>query len=278
MDPELLINSPESDEDLFDIGYPPSSGQQTDPSQASERSRVCSAFSAPHTSRYRSRSSSPNEIPPTPDRSQASSTPPARANNRRHNRHSQLQSPHHRQPASFTAPGHSQQRTRHASRTEPRSEMEPELRRWAVIQLQRFLKENGIHFHRNDNKARLFNLYKAYSSTTARTTRHTALPAPEPTTARRARTPRVVTSQASVLLHGHSPTHQHPLVGARSYCPMCLLSLCLTCRSSFQPFSHPCAHRLHKIPLHIHPFIPPSLLLLYLQQSTATQLLLTFLL
>ena len=60
MDPEILINSPESDEDLFDIGYPPSSGQQTDPSQASERSRVCSAFSAPHTSRYRSRSSSPN--------------------------------------------------------------------------------------------------------------------------------------------------------------------------------------------------------------------------
>ncbi|KAL3055756.1 hypothetical protein OYC64_018444 [Pagothenia borchgrevinki] len=54
MDPEILINSPESDEDLFDIGYPPSSGQQTDPSQASERSRVCSAISVPHTSRYRS--------------------------------------------------------------------------------------------------------------------------------------------------------------------------------------------------------------------------------
>ncbi|KAL3065653.1 hypothetical protein OYC64_015750 [Pagothenia borchgrevinki] len=186
MDPELLINSPESDEDLFDIGYPPSSGQQTDLSQASERSRVRSAISVPHTSCHRSHSSSPNEIPPTPDRSQASSTPPARANSRGLNRHSQLQSPHHRQPASLAAPGHSRRRTRHASRTELRSETEPELRRWTVIQLQRFLKENGIHFHRNDNKARLFNLYQAYSSTTARTTRHTALPAPESTTAWRA--------------------------------------------------------------------------------------------
>ncbi|KAK1903722.1 RING finger and transmembrane domain containing protein 2 [Dissostichus eleginoides] len=108
MDPELLINSPESDEDLFDIGYPPSTGQQSDLSQASERSRVRSAISVPHTSRHRSHSSSPNEIPPTPDRSQALSTPPASANNRGHNRHSQLQSPHHRQPASFAAPGHSQ--------------------------------------------------------------------------------------------------------------------------------------------------------------------------
>ncbi|KAL3067114.1 hypothetical protein OYC64_016960 [Pagothenia borchgrevinki] len=82
MDPEILINSPESDEDLFNIGYPPSSGQQTDLSQASERSRVRSAISVPHTSRHRSHSSSPNEIPPTPDRSQASSTPPARVNSR----------------------------------------------------------------------------------------------------------------------------------------------------------------------------------------------------
>ncbi|KAL3053008.1 hypothetical protein OYC64_005525 [Pagothenia borchgrevinki] len=128
MDPEPLINSPESDEDLFDISYPPSSGQQTDLSQASERSHVSSAISVPHTSRHRSHSSSPNEIPPTPDRSQASSTPPARANSRGLNRHSQLQSPHHRQPASLAAPGHSQQRTLHASRTEPRSETEPELR------------------------------------------------------------------------------------------------------------------------------------------------------
>ena len=128
MDSELLINSPESDEDLFDIGYPPSTFQQLDLSQASERSRVRSAISVPHTSRHRSHSSSPNETPPTPDRSQASSTPPARANNRGHNRHSQLQSPHHRQPASFAAPSHSQRRTRHASRTEPRSETEPELR------------------------------------------------------------------------------------------------------------------------------------------------------
>ncbi|KAK1881641.1 Protein kinase C-like [Dissostichus eleginoides] len=59
MDPELLINSPESDEDLFDIGYPPSTGQQSDLSQASERSRVRSAISVPHTSRHRSHSSSP---------------------------------------------------------------------------------------------------------------------------------------------------------------------------------------------------------------------------
>ncbi|KAL3045259.1 hypothetical protein OYC64_013508 [Pagothenia borchgrevinki] len=129
MDPEILINSPESDEDLFDIGYPPSSGQQMDPSQASKRSRVCSAISVPHTSRYRSRSSSPNEIPPTPDRSQASSTPPARANSRGRNRYSQLQSPHHRQPASLAAPGHSQRRTRRST-TEPertrRSTTEPE--------------------------------------------------------------------------------------------------------------------------------------------------------
>ncbi|KAL3057689.1 hypothetical protein OYC64_008032 [Pagothenia borchgrevinki] len=108
MDPEILINSPESDEDLFDIGYPPPLGQQTDPSQASERSRVCSAISVPHTSRHRSHSSSPNKIPPTPDRSQASSTPSARANSWGRNRHSQLQSPHHRQPASLAAPGRSQ--------------------------------------------------------------------------------------------------------------------------------------------------------------------------
>ncbi|KAF3851180.1 hypothetical protein F7725_012952 [Dissostichus mawsoni] len=104
MDPELLINSPESDEDLFDIGYPPSTAQQPDQSQASERSRLRSAISVPHTSRH-FHSSSPNEIPPTPDRSQASSLPPARANNRGHNRHSQLQSPHHRQPASYTHRG-----------------------------------------------------------------------------------------------------------------------------------------------------------------------------
>ncbi|KAL3063790.1 hypothetical protein OYC64_000176 [Pagothenia borchgrevinki] len=115
MDPEILINSPESDEDLFDIGYPPSSGQQTDLSQASERSRVRSAISVPHTSRHRSRSSSPNEIRPTPDRSQASSTLPARANSRGRNRYSQLQSPHHRQPASLAAPGHSQRRSRQQS-------------------------------------------------------------------------------------------------------------------------------------------------------------------
>ncbi|KAI9526800.1 hypothetical protein NQZ68_035550 [Dissostichus eleginoides] len=44
-DPELLINSPESDEDLFDIGYPPSTAQQSDHSQASERSRLRSAIS-----------------------------------------------------------------------------------------------------------------------------------------------------------------------------------------------------------------------------------------
>nr|XP_033936284.1 uncharacterized protein LOC117444996 [Pseudochaenichthys georgianus] len=85
MNPELLTISPESDEDLFNIGYPPSSGQQSDLSQASERSRVRSAIGVPHTSRHRSHSSSPNEIPPTPDRSQASSTPPARANTRGHN-------------------------------------------------------------------------------------------------------------------------------------------------------------------------------------------------
>jgi len=41
---------------------------------------------------------------------------------------SQLQSPHHLQPASLAAPGHSQRRTRHASRTEPRPETEPGLR------------------------------------------------------------------------------------------------------------------------------------------------------
>ncbi|KAI9538822.1 hypothetical protein NQZ68_008898 [Dissostichus eleginoides] len=144
----------------------------------SERSRLRSAISVPHTSRH-FHSSSPNEIPPTPDRSQASSPPPARANNRGHNRHSQLQSPHHRQLASSTAPGHSPRRTRHASRTNLQTEIE--LRKWTVFRLQRFLKEHGIHFHRNDNKARLFNLYK--------------------------------------------PT---------------------------------AAHRPHKIPLHIHPFIPPS--------------------
>ncbi|KAL3064874.1 hypothetical protein OYC64_000992 [Pagothenia borchgrevinki] len=140
MDPEILINSPESDEDLFDIGYPPSSGQQTDLSQASERSRVRSAISVPHTSRHRSRSSSPNEIPPTPDRSQASPTPPARANSQGRNRYSQLQSPHHRQPASLAAPGHSQRRSRHST-TEPertqRCTTEPELRSWTVIRLQR---------------------------------------------------------------------------------------------------------------------------------------------
>ncbi|KAK1881556.1 50S ribosomal protein L29 [Dissostichus eleginoides] len=81
MDPELLINPPESDEDLFNIGYPPSTAQQSDHSQASEWSRLRSAASVSHTSRH-FHSSSPNEIPPTPDRSQASSPSPVRANNR----------------------------------------------------------------------------------------------------------------------------------------------------------------------------------------------------
>ncbi|XP_034057076.1 uncharacterized protein LOC117536356 isoform X2 [Gymnodraco acuticeps] len=180
--------------------------------------------------------SSPNETPPTPDRSQASSTPPARANNRGHNRHSQLQSPHQLQPASLAAPGHSQRRTRHASRTEPRSETEPEL--------QRFLKENGIHFHRNDNKARLFNLYKAYSSTTARTTTHTALPAPEPTIARGARiTGRDVTGlRPPPRTQPYSPA---PPGGGQVVLP-----------------SVP-AHRLHENPLahtSLHPSIPSSFL------------------
>ena len=102
------------------------------------------------------------------------------AKDRAHNRHSQHQSSHHRQPASFTAHGHSPRHTQRASRTILRSEMELEIRKWKVIQLQHFLKEHGINFHRNDNKARLFHLDKAFSSTQATTTRPTALPASEP--------------------------------------------------------------------------------------------------
>ncbi|KAL3055815.1 hypothetical protein OYC64_018500 [Pagothenia borchgrevinki] len=79
MDPELLINLPESDEDLcndiFETRHPPSSAQQSAHSQASEQSRSRSEVSIPHTSRHFP-SSAPNEISPTPDISQASSPPP----------------------------------------------------------------------------------------------------------------------------------------------------------------------------------------------------------
>ncbi|KAI9532830.1 hypothetical protein NQZ68_028529 [Dissostichus eleginoides] len=126
MDLELLINPPESDKDLFDTCHPPSMAQQLDHSQASKRSGLRSSVSVPHTSRH-FQPSSPNEIPPTPDKSQASSPSPVRATNRGHNRHSQHQCLHRRQRASFTAPSHSLRRTRHASRTNLRSETELEI-------------------------------------------------------------------------------------------------------------------------------------------------------
>ncbi|KAK1892036.1 30S ribosomal protein S14 [Dissostichus eleginoides] len=175
MDPELLINRPESYEDpcndLFETGYPPSTAQQSDHSQASEWSRLSSAVSIPHTSgHFHSRKCLQLQTDPRPPS-------PVRDNNRGRNGHSQHQSSHHRQHASFTATGYSPWRTRHASRQNLRSETELDITKWTVIQVQRFLKEHGILFHQNYNKTRLFHLYKAFSSTQATTKRPSALPA-----------------------------------------------------------------------------------------------------
>ena len=82
-----------------------------------------------------------------------------------------------------------------------------------------------------------------------------------------------VTSQCLRCL-SHSLHHQPPLVGARLYVPLCLLPLFLFSLRWFQLSFHPCLRRLHKIPVHMHPFIPSSLPLPFLQPLSATPLLL----
>lgn len=137
-------------------------------------------------------SSCPNEIPPTPDRSQASSLPSAKAKN--HSRRgSRLQSSLHTAPPSCT-----------------------------VARLRHALKGKGIPFNRCHNKARLVQLY----TTVTTNAEPPALPAsaPEPFTSR------IVTYDVTTAPPPPGPqpvSSATPASGGSGCIPLCACSLCV---------------------------------------------------
>ena len=282
MDPELRICPTDSDgdpfADLFDTG-PPELQQQPDRIQTRRRSRLRSVISVPQPRRRR-HSSSANEIPPTRTaadrRSQASSPPLARTGHRGHGRRSQLRPSPHRQltpSPRLPAPGSSPRRTRGAPSStrqqSPRPQTEPNIRDWTVARLQRFLRSEGIPFHRNANKASLFRLYSA-SINAATDSIPPALPAssPEPPTAgvvrRDVTGPSLPQPQPVPTAPSGGGQVVHPLVPAPSVTEFSQMISALFSSLSSQASLNPCAHTS------LHPSILSSTLPSAVPSNTAS--------